>query len=162
VVAQFSPFWSTHIDALERPSIAWINNTKEVEDTAPKRERDKRREMKIKLTSVYVNDREPCLYYRSAGLREEGRLQPGPFRWLTWPHRRPAAPSCSWRSTATRRESLPTAMLSKSSPRHVLKTTCRPITSYEARRRRVLLRLSYLRAAGRTRCVLLAIVIVPL
>jgi predicted enzyme related to lactoylglutathione lyase len=41
--------------------------------------------MKIKLTSVHVDDQEkaPTHLYRCAGLREEGRFRPGPYRWLT-------------------------------------------------------------------------------
>jgi len=77
--------------------------------------------MKIKLTSVYVNDQEKALrFYTKCWAREEGRLQPRAVRWLDGgliggPGRQP---SCSWRSTATRRRK-PTnrPCSSKASPR---------------------------------------------
>ncbi len=41
--------------------------------------------MKIKVISVYVNDQDKALrfYTESAGLCQENRFQPGPYRWLT-------------------------------------------------------------------------------
>jgi len=81
-LAQFAKFWSTHIDASNAPldRMDQQHQRKVRRHRGQTRERDKEREMKIKLTSVYVNDRRSLrFYYRSGWLREEGRLQPRPF-----------------------------------------------------------------------------------
>jgi len=60
--------------------------------------------MKIKLTSVFVDDQaKACAFIRRRWLREEGGLQQRPFRWLTVVREEPEGTSCSWRSTMTRR-----------------------------------------------------------
>src|SRR3954464_4880518 len=52
----------------------------------PNRERDKRRnEMKIKITSVYVDDQNKALrfYTEVLGFAKKADFHQGPFRWLT-------------------------------------------------------------------------------
>jgi hypothetical protein len=90
--------------------------------------------MKIKLTSVYVDDQEKALrfYTQVLGSVKKNDFSNGPFRWLTVasPEER-TAPSCSWRSITVRRRKLTSRPCSnKTSPRPCSSlTTCRPITS---------------------------------
>jgi catechol 2,3-dioxygenase-like lactoylglutathione lyase family enzyme len=62
--------------------------------------------MKIKLTSVYVNDQEKALrfYTEVLGFTKKTDFSQGPYRWLTVASpEEPTEPSCSLRSTTTRR-----------------------------------------------------------
>jgi predicted enzyme related to lactoylglutathione lyase len=57
-----------------------------VKTAGPNRERDKRRsEMKIKVTSLYVDDQEKALrfYTEVLGFVKKADFSQGPFRWLT-------------------------------------------------------------------------------
>jgi catechol 2,3-dioxygenase-like lactoylglutathione lyase family enzyme len=54
--------------------------------------------MKIKLTSVYVDDQEKALRFYSEvlGFVKKADFSQGPFRWLTWSHQRTrTARNCS-------------------------------------------------------------------
>src|SRR5438270_4980623 len=71
-------------------STAWINHTTEKEDnektTRPKpRTSQRRNEMKIKVTSVYVDDQDKALrfYTEVLGFAKKADFSQGPFRWLT-------------------------------------------------------------------------------
>src|SRR5438270_14015650 len=71
-------------------STAWINHTNEKEDkektTQPKpRTWQRRNEMKIKVTSVYVDDQDKALrfYTQVLGFAKKADFSQGPFRWLT-------------------------------------------------------------------------------
>ena len=66
--------------------------------------------MKIKLTTVHVDDQEKALrfYTEVLGFVKKADFSQGPFRWLTWPHQRTrTARSCNWRPTTTRRPKPP-------------------------------------------------------
>ena len=63
--------------------------------------------MKIKLTSVHVDDQEKALrfYTEVLGFVKKADFSQGPYRWLTVasPEDPDGTRSCSWRSTTTRR-----------------------------------------------------------
>jgi Glyoxalase/Bleomycin resistance protein/Dioxygenase superfamily len=90
--------------------------------------------MKIKLSSVHVDDQEKALrfYTEVLGFVTKADFSQGPYRWLTVasPEARTAR-SCSWRSTITRRpKPTSTRCSSKASPRPCSSPTmCRRITS---------------------------------
>jgi catechol 2,3-dioxygenase-like lactoylglutathione lyase family enzyme len=65
---------------------AWIRQHKRKERRGSAREFDNTREpMKIKLTSVYVDDHEKALrfYTEVLGFMKKADFSQGPFRWLT-------------------------------------------------------------------------------
>jgi predicted enzyme related to lactoylglutathione lyase len=69
-------------------SIGWINQLQRKErrkGRGPKRELDQGDEMKIKLTSVYVDDQERALrfYTEVLGFAKKADFSQGPYRWLT-------------------------------------------------------------------------------
>src|SRR5271165_4120153 len=71
-------------------STRWINHTGEEErqgkdDAAQPRTLQRRNEMKIKLTSVYVDDQDKALrfYTEVLGFPTKADFSNGPFRWLT-------------------------------------------------------------------------------
>jgi hypothetical protein len=91
--------------------------------------------MKIKLTSVHVDDQEKALrfYTEVLGFVKKADFSQGPYRWLTVasPERSRMARSCNWRSTTirppkrtSRRCSSKASQQPCSSP-----TTCRTIMS---------------------------------
>jgi predicted enzyme related to lactoylglutathione lyase len=90
-LAPFRRFWSAHVDALERHLDRMESvNTNEKEDkektTRPKpRTSQRRNEMKIKLTSVYVDDQDKALrfYTEVLGFAKKADVRQGPYRWLT-------------------------------------------------------------------------------
>jgi len=90
--------------------------------------------MKIKLTSVYVDDQEKALrfYTEALGFVKKTDFSQGPYRWLTVasPEDR-KAPNCSWRSTTTPRPKLISRRcFSKASPPPCsTPTTCSVITN---------------------------------
>ena len=90
--------------------------------------------MKIKLTSVYVDDQEKALrfYTEVLGFVKKADFSQGPFRWLTVVSQKTrTARSCSWRSTTAPRPK-PTSRpySSKASPRPCSSpTTSKPITT---------------------------------
>ena len=82
-LAPFRRFWSAHIDALERHlDHRSINST-------PTRKKGNRKtkenEMKIKVTSLYVDDQDKALrfYTEVLGFAKKSDFSNGPFRWLT-------------------------------------------------------------------------------
>src|SRR5262249_32465824 len=71
-------------------STAWSNQHKQKRRQrrrrrGPNREDDKENEMKIKLTSLYVDDQEKALrfYTEVLGFVTKADFSQGPFRWLT-------------------------------------------------------------------------------
>src|SRR5262247_655101 len=70
-------------------STAWSNQHKQKRRQrrrrGPNREDDKENEMKIKLTSLYVDDQEKALrfYTEVLGFVKKADFSQGPFRWLT-------------------------------------------------------------------------------
>src|SRR5262249_31529033 len=71
-------------------STAWSNQHKQKRRQrrrrrGPNREDDKENEMKIKLTSIYVDDPEKALrfYTEVLGFIKKADFSQGPFRWLT-------------------------------------------------------------------------------
>src|SRR5215471_9547087 len=71
-------------------STAWINQHKRKRRQrrrrrGPNREDDKENKMKIKLTSLYVDDQEKALrfYTEVLGFVKKADFSQGPFRWLT-------------------------------------------------------------------------------
>ncbi len=92
-LAQFRRFWSAHVDALERhldrmdpPTSTQTKRKTKGRRRGPNRERHKRRnEMKIKLTSVYVDDQDKALrfYTEVMGFVKKTDFSQGPYRWLT-------------------------------------------------------------------------------
>src|SRR5947209_5816553 len=90
-LAPFRRFWSAHVDALERHLDRMESvNANEKEDTEkttrPKpRTSQRRNEMKIKLTSVYVDDQDKALrfYTEVLGFAKKTDVRQGPYRWLT-------------------------------------------------------------------------------
>ena len=95
-LAPFRRFWSAHVDALER-HLDRMGHTKEVQSalneaednqktTRPKpRTSQRRNEMKIKLTSLFVDDQDKALrfYTDVLGFAKKSDFSQGPFRWLT-------------------------------------------------------------------------------
>jgi catechol 2,3-dioxygenase-like lactoylglutathione lyase family enzyme len=62
--------------------------------------RQRRNEIKIKVTSVYVDDQDKALrfYTEVLGFAKKTDFSQGPYRWLTGPRARSrTALSCSWR-----------------------------------------------------------------
>ena len=62
--------------------------------------------MKIKLTTVYVDDHEKALrfYTEVPGFTRKTDFSQGPYRWLQWPQPRSrTAPNCTSSATTTRR-----------------------------------------------------------
>jgi DNA-binding transcriptional ArsR family regulator/predicted enzyme related to lactoylglutathione lyase len=90
-LAPFRRLWSAHVDALERHLDRMESvNTNEKEDkektTRPKpRTEERRNEMKIKVTSVYVDDQDKALrfYTEVLGFAKKADVSQGPYRWLT-------------------------------------------------------------------------------
>ena len=89
-LAQFRRFWSAHVDALERHLDRMdAINTNEKEDkennAAQTANVTKEKEMKIKLTSVYVDDQDKALrfYTEVLGFVKKTDFSQGPYRWLT-------------------------------------------------------------------------------
>ena len=90
--------------------------------------------MKIKLTSIYVDDQDKALrfYTEVLGFVKKTDFSQGHFAGSPWPHPRTrTAPSCSWRSTTipppkhiSRRSFSRASLRPCSTP-----TTCRPTTS---------------------------------
>ena len=90
-LAPFRRFWSAHLDALERhldrmgQSTPTKKKNKE-KTTRPKpRTSQRRNEMKIKVTSVYVDDQDKALrfYTEVLGFAKKTDFSQGPYRWLT-------------------------------------------------------------------------------
>ena len=89
-LAPFRRFWSAHVDALERHLDRMDQSTPTKSKTSrrrgPNRERNNRRnEMKIKVTSIYVDDQDKALrfYTEVLGFAKKVDFSQGPFRWLT-------------------------------------------------------------------------------
>jgi predicted enzyme related to lactoylglutathione lyase len=91
-LAPFRRFWSAHVDALER----YLDRMDPSTSTKTKRKTRRRRrgptanvtrrnEMKIKLTSVYVDDQDKALrfYTEVLGFTKKTDFSQGPYRWLT-------------------------------------------------------------------------------
>ena len=85
-LAPFRRFWSAHIDALER-HLDRMDRTKEHQSTPTTKTRteQRRNEMKIKVTSLYVDDQDKALrfYTEVLGFAKKSDFSNGPFRWLT-------------------------------------------------------------------------------
>ncbi len=81
----FRRFWSAHIDALERHLDRMASPPKNKMARAKKANVTKGNKMKIKLTSVYVDDQEKALHFYTEvlGFRKKNDFSQGPFRWLT-------------------------------------------------------------------------------
>ncbi len=90
-LAPFRRFWSTHLDALERhlDRMDQLTPTKKKskgKTTRPKPQTCQRRnEMKIKVTSLYVDDQDKALrfYTEVLGFVKKTDFSQGPYRWLT-------------------------------------------------------------------------------
>ena len=86
-LAPFRRFWSAHVDALERhlDRMDRAQRPTQAEDTRPKPRTTRRNEMKIKLTSVYVDDQDKALrfYTEVLGFAKKADFSQGPYRWLT-------------------------------------------------------------------------------
>ena len=95
-LAQFRRFWSAHVDALER-HLDRMDPSTPVKGAptkrrlmrirrGPNRERNiKENEVKIKLTSVFVDDQNKALrfYTEALGFTKKTDFSQGPYRWLT-------------------------------------------------------------------------------
>jgi predicted enzyme related to lactoylglutathione lyase len=77
-LAPFRRFWSAHVDALER-------HLDHMDQSTPTKSKTRRNEMKIKLTSVFVDDQDKALrfYTEVLGFAKKTDVSQGPFRWLT-------------------------------------------------------------------------------
>ena len=106
-LAPFRRFWSVHVDALERhldrmdrhsdedhpgkkatPAVGARQSKEGNEKTArpkPRTSPYEGNEMKIKLTSVYVDDQDKALrlYTEVLGFAKKADFSNGPYRWLT-------------------------------------------------------------------------------
>ena len=92
-LAQFRRFWSAHVDALERhldrmdrdQSKATRSKTKGKTTRSKPRREQRRNKMKIKVTTLYVDDQDKALrfYTDVLGFSKKTDFSQGPFRWLT-------------------------------------------------------------------------------
>ena len=88
---QFRQFWSAHVDALERHldrmnQSSPANGKTRRKRRGSNRERDKGEvEMKIKITSIYVDNQDKALrfYTEVLGFTKKTDFSQGPYRWLT-------------------------------------------------------------------------------
>src|ERR1700683_1799576 len=89
--AQFRRFWSAHLDALER-HLDRMDRSDPTKRKTSKRQRGPNREhdkgetkMKIKVTSLYVDDQEKALHFYTEvlGFVKKTDFSQGPYRWLT-------------------------------------------------------------------------------
>ena len=87
-LAPFRRFWSAHVDALERhlDRLDRIKMDRIKKDRpTPTKRKTKENEMKIKVTSLYVDDQDKALrfYTEVLGLTKKTDFSQGPYRWLT-------------------------------------------------------------------------------
>ncbi len=90
-LAPFRRFWSAHVDALERhldrmDQAAPTKRKTTRKRRGPNRDRDKgETKMKIKVTSVFVDDQDKALrfYTEVLGFVKKTDFSQGPYRWLT-------------------------------------------------------------------------------